>query len=679
MASFRVAVDIGGTFVDAVAVNPLAGETRIAKALTTPEDPTNGVLAAIEKLGVEFTDIDIFVHGTTLGLNAIIERRGSKVGLVVNEGFRDIFQIGRGALPPKDMYNIRYEPPAPLVPRRAIVGATGRIDAGGDLVRDLDEGALVETTRDLIEREGIEAIAVSFLYSFIDPEHEQRAADILRREFPGLVVSTGSSITREHREYERTCTVVLEAYIRPIFERYLGRLHEALGAKGFDGVFLTMRSSGGAMTIDAAKSAPLHSVLSGPAGGIIGSKNLAQTLDRPYVLTLDYGGTSLDACVIKNGEPDIVHETELDIYPALIPVFDIRCIGAGGGSIAWHDEGLLKLGPHSAGAVPGPIAYGRGGEQPTTTDAAVVLGYLHPGGFSDGEISLDVDAAERGLSDMIGAPLGLTALQSAVGVFNVIAAQTVTALRQITVERGMDPKDFSIVGFGGAGPMIAPLISIEMGIAEVIIPPLPSVFSAWGMILSDITTDISRTLIADLDDTSLARARGVLLEMENEITERLQAQQVAKDQMRLTPSLDIRYSGQSHTLNVPIAADSTVQNLAAAFHARHQERYGHHIDETLEIVNLRILGEGVLEKPAKSAPPDSQEGVTPVPYEMRRAYCFVLGSVTEFFVYKRSELCAGAMVDGPAIFEDGTSSTITFTGQTISVDADNNLIIRNAR
>lgn len=680
MSNFRIAVDIGGTFVDAVAFNTQTDDIRLAKALTTPEEPSRGVLNAVESLGVDMADVSIIVHGTTLGLNAIIERRGAKTGLITNKGFRDIFEIGRGNLPDYEMYNLSYQPPAPLIPRRSIGEVAGRLNTYGEELIPLDEKGLIETARGLIEAGELKSLAVSFLYSFLDPAHEQKAKALLREHFPDVVISAASDIVREHREYERSCTAVLEAYIRPIFERYLDQLQTELAERGFAGTFLTMRSSGGAMTAEVAKSSPLHSVLSGPAGGIVGASHLAQTLKRDFVLTLDTGGTSVDACVIKNGAPDVIHETMLDIYPALIPVYDIRCIGAGGGSIAWTDTGLLKVGPKSAGSVPGPIAYNRGGTEPTTTDAAAVLGFLHPSSFEGTSITLDAEGAARGIEDRLGDTLKLSAIEGASGIFRVIAAQTVGALRQITVERGLDPKDFTIVGFGGAGPLVATLVAHEMEISEVIIPQFPSVFSAWGMMSSDIMTDVSRTFIAELTDDTLKQAFDLFDALGAEAKDLLVAQGMPEEKQQLHRRLDMRYVGQEHTLSVALTDTMSTKDLSDAFHKLHLERYGHQIDESLEIVNLRVGGVGLLDKPRMA---QLDERVTPGtvadPVSERDAYCFVKNAMTRFGIYRRQKLSSGHVIKGPAIIDEGTCSTVVYSGQTVSVDDYGCLVIRTAQ
>ena len=507
MKPYRLAVDIGGTFVDAIEFDVSNQSVRLEKSPTTPQEPWKGVLDALEKLGTDLKQASLFIHGTTLGINAILQRKGELTGIITNEGFRDIFEIGRANVPAEHMYNFRYEKPVPLVKRRHTAGVPGRINVKGEVVEELDEKALLEAARTLVEDHKIRSLAVVFLHSYKNPEHEQRAARLLRENFPQVAVSISTDITREYREYERTSTTVLDAYIRPIYEEYVDRLKEELASRGFDGKFLITRSSGGAMTAEVARRSPIFTVMSGPAGGIVGAAHIARTLGKNRLISVDFGGTSLDSCLIEDGKPVLMHEADLEHLPALIPIYDMRSIGAGGGSIAWLEEGLLKVGPQSAGAVPGPIAYGKGGTEPTTTDAALALGYLDPKKFLKGRMELDVEASRQGIERVIAKPLGIDVLEAATGIFDVVMATTVGAIREISVERGYDPTEFTLLAFGGAGPMFAPLLAREMSIPETIVPLAPSAFSAWGMLMSDLAADFSRTDVQVLEEYDLENWR----------------------------------------------------------------------------------------------------------------------------------------------------------------------------
>jgi N-methylhydantoinase A len=674
MKRYRIAVDIGGTFVDSVAFDR-QGSTRIAKASTTPGEPERGVLAALAQLGVDLTEVEVFVHGTTLGLNAVLQRRGARTGILTNSGFRDIFEIARTNVPSTAMYDFAYQRPAPLVARRDRLGVDGRLNASGEVVTPLDLDGVRAAAAQLVAQ-GVEAVAICFLHGYRNPEPELAAAELIRREFPQLTVSPAADITREYREYERTATAVLDAYISPIFHAYIGKLSKALTEAGFTGQLLVMRSSGGAMTADAAERAPLHTVLSGPAGGVVGAAHLAHVLGRDKMLTLDYGGTSLDASVIEHGEPLVMHEASLETFPALIPIFDIRCIGAGGGSIAWVEEGLMQVGPKSAGADPGPIAYGRGGQEPTTTDAALLLGYIDPDAFLGGALKLDIDAARAGMQSMVAAKIGVSVEEASAGVFDVLVARTAGAIREITVERGRDPAEFSMLAFGGAGPMIAPLIAREVDNAELIVPTLPAVFSAWGMLMSDLVTDLAQTDIRMVDQADQPAIEAAFQDLDKRVRGALSSQGVASADQTVERLLECRYLGQEHSLQVPAPAPLDLEAIRTRFGALHASRYGHAMGGAVQAVTMRVRGKGRLSKPELQRLKPSVEPVESARISVRQAYCFAKRTMTAFAVYDRLKLAPGHAFPGPAIVEEGTSTTVIHADQDLYVDDFGHLIIR---
>jgi len=675
MRRYRVAVDIGGTFVDAIQFDRETGSIKLAKASTTPRHPVDGVIQALEKLSANLNEAEIFVHGTTLGLNAILERKGAITGIITNQNFRDIFEIGRADVPPDHMYDFMYERAPALVKRRCRLGVPARVNAKGEVITPLDETALEAAANKLIES-GAQSIAVSFLHSYKNPEHERRAADLLRAKFPNIAVSISSEITREYREYERTATVVLDAYIRPIFESYIAELETAIENKGFVGLFLVMRSSGGAMTSRAAKVTPIFTVMSGPAGGIIGAAYIAQTLNKTRLLSLDYGGTSLDASVIEDGYPLVMHRATLEHFPVLIPIFDIRCIGAGGGSIAWVQEGLLQVGPQSAGAVPGPIAYGKGGVEPTTTDAALVLGYLDPDNFLGGAITLNARASLTGVESRIAKVLGTDAVAAAAGVFDVLIARTVGAIREITVERGKDPKDFSLLVFGGAGPMIAPLLAREMAIPEMIVPNVPAAFSAWGMLMSDLASDASQTNIQPLLEDYMGTVTAGFRDLEEKAKTALRQQGIEDHRQTLHRTLECRYVGQEHTLEVPVNGMHSAEELRKSFDSLHEARYGHATPDVVQVVTLRVRAGSRLEKPSLSKLPKASSTTAAAFRGRRPAYCFARREISEFEVYGRSLLAPGHTILGPAIIDEDTSTTVIHSDQQLVVDDYGQLIIK---
>lgn len=672
----RLAVDIGGTFVDAIQMDRQTGRVKFRKASTTPGHPAEGVLNAVANLGTPLPQCDFFIHGTTLGLNAILERRGAVTGVVSNEGFRDIFLMGRSDVPEDHMYDFRYERPPGLVRRRHTSGVVCRLDYKGNTVQDLDEPSVLEAGRYLVEEQGVQALAICFLHSYRNPEHERRAAEILRAAYPHVTVSISTDISREYREYERTSTTVLDAYIRPIFERYIDELEGAFRDRGFLGQFLIMRSGGGGMTSAAAKEVPIHTVLSGPAGGIVGAAQVARELSRGNLISLDIGGTSLDACVIEGGAAVAVHEAKLEHYPLLIPIYDIRTIGAGGGSIAWVHEGLLKVGPRSAGAEPGPICYGRGGTEPTVTDAAVILGYIDPERFLEGEMRLDLESAARALDEKVGRPLGLSTEQAAAGVFSILLVKTVGALRQITVERGYDPRAFSMLAFGGGGPLVAPLIAREMQVKEVIVPQAPAAFSAWGMLNTDLVDDFSRTVLRILDELDMAELEDLFRTLEAAAVESLTAQGVEGSEVALLRQLELRYYGQEHTLTIEVGRQLSPQAIREAFDRQHESRYGHAMRDMIEILNVRVRGLGAFDKPAMPKLPALEGGVERALLERRSAYCFAKNGPADFGVYLRGKLAPGDVILGPAIVDEGTSTTVVFSDQVIEVDEFGHLIVR---
>lgn len=671
---FRLAVDIGGTFVDAVELDQRDGTVRLGKSPTTPDRPWEGVLGALEQLGTPLPKVDVFIHGTTLGLNAVLQRRGVRTGIITNAGLRDVFLIGRANVPDRSMYDFQWQQPEALVRRRDTVGVPGRLDYLGRELEPLDEDALRAAARRLAD-DGVEALAIVFIHSYRNNAHERRAAEIVRAELPDLQVSVSSEIVREYREFERTSTTVLDAYIGPLVTGYVDRLEAALRERGFRGRFLIMRSGGGAMTADHARSAPMHTVMSGPAGGIIGSAYIGEVMARDELLTFDAGGTSLDLCVIDRGRPVVRHEASLERYPLLMPTFDIHTMGAGGGSIASVQSGLLKVGPQSAGADPGPIAYQRGGTEPTVTDAAIALGFVDPETFLGGRMPLDAEASLRGIEERVGAPMGMDSKRAAVGIFNVVLARTAGKVREVTVERGRDPQTFSLLVFGGAGPLLGPLLARELGIRELIVPIAPSVFSALGMLAAEVTDDHSRTALRSLDSFSLKELEEHFTELEQRATASLQAQGVPADSIVCERTLDMRYQGQEHWLSLSAPSPLDLTALATAFHAEHDVRYGHVIDSPLQVLNVRVRGRAQTHQvPLRSIEVGDDDPARALLGE-RIAWCFARQCELGFRVFDRQLLRAGDVVEGPALLEEGTTTTVVMSDQQAKVDPYGNLIV----
>jgi len=670
----RLAVDIGGTFVDAVFFDVPTGGWRLEKSFTTPGNAAAGVNDAIRRLGIDGHDIDSFIHGTTLGLNTVLERKGAVTGILTNAGFEDIFEMGRYNRTRAQMYSLDYDTAPPLVPKRMRRGIPGRLNAAGEELQALDEDAVRTAVRGLVEDWHVTAIAVCYLHAYKNPGHERRTAEIVRAEWPELAVSISSDIVREYREYERTSTTVVNAYIQPIFRRYVRALERTLSEQGFTGSFYITRSGGGALLARDSVDVPIHTIFSGPAGGLIGAARLSTLIDRPDLIAVDIGGTSTDACVIRGGAPTLKYEAALERLPLMIPTYDISTIGAGGGSIARVESGLLKVGPQSAGAEPGPICYGRGGTAPTFTDAAVVLGYIDPGQFLGGEVRLDDAGARAGLEAQVARPLGLTTTEAARGVFDVLLARTVSAIREITVEQGLDPREFSMLAFGGAGPMFVPLVGRELGVREIIVPQAPSVFSAWGMLMTDLVQEYAQTFVGLLADIGIARVHAEAARLADTARADLDRGGFAEADHAIETEAALRYFGQEHALEVPVLANDSTDDLRSRFDALHRRRYGHAMADPVQLVHLRVRGIGRNRQPELQTVPKRASGA-PTRRTTRPAYCFTRRKIVEFAVYPRETLRAGDNVTGPAIVEEPTTTLVYFSDQEARVDGYGHLFI----
>src|SRR5579875_1080438 len=674
-ARYRIGIDTGGTFVDAVEFNEQTGAFRLAKSPTTPSDPSIGFMDAIEKLGTPLKQTYLILHGTTLGVNAIIQKKGARTGIISNEGLSDIFEIGRGDVPAESEYDYNYLKPPSLVRRRHTAGVPGRINSKGEIVRDLDEDSVRKVSKSLIDNEKVESIAVSYLHSYKNPSHEKRTDKIISQLYPDVTVSISSDVVSEYREYERTSTTVLDAYVKPIVEKYLKKLERMLASRGFNGTLLIMRSDGGVMTASAASRSPISTVQSGPSGGVVGAIYIAELQKRRKVITMDIGGTSLDVCVVENGLANVVHQTEVEHYPLLLTMYDIRSIGAGGGSIAAVKNGLLQVGPESASADPGPMCYGKGGNSPTVTDASVVLGYIDPLRFLGGDMPLKPALSRRGIEDQIAKPLGVSLYDAAAGIMNVTITNSMGAIRQITVEEGRDPAEFSMLSFGGAGPLFASMLAKELNIPEVVVPNAPAAFSAWGMLMSDITYEVSQTHISLLEDMSLDSLLELYSPLEAKVKTALSQQKAPYKDIKISRRVELRYFGQEHSLEVRLDNTRSVEEVRKAFDELHLKRFGHKLKDQVELVNLRARGIGTLEKPQLRRL-RTKYGHRPRVVERRKAYCLLTDRIKPFTVYDRSSLLPKDVLNGPAIIDEGVTRTVLHTGQNLIVDDFGNLVIK---
>jgi N-methylhydantoinase A len=686
-AGIRMAIDIGGTFTDATLIDEESGAVSIAKVLTTPADPSEGFMAAVGRAlaegGVEATQVQFVVHATTVATNAIIEGKIARSGFVTTEGFRDLLEIARQVRP--SLYDTQFEKAPPLVPRDRAVGVRERLGPAGEVLTPLDDDSVREAAA-LLRREQVESVAVCLLHSYVNPAHEQRVGEILAEELPGVPVSLSAEVAPEFREYLRASTTVINAVIRPVVERYLARIESRLAEAGVRAKLLVMQSSGGVFSSDAAARKPVFMVESGPAAGVIASAYLGETLGKPDILSFDMGGTTAKVGLIQGGQPSVTKDynvgghagagiggMSLSGYPVRTPVVDLVEIGAGGGSIAWVDSGgLLRVGPRSAGADPGPVCYRRGGVEPTVTDANVVLGRLNPGYFLGGEMGLDIDGARVAIEERCAKPLGLDVTAAAYGIVEIANAAMVNALNLISVQRGYDPRDFVLVGFGGAGPVHANAIARDAEMPTLLIPRSPGIFSATGLLTTDLKRDAATTIMRRLDELDPAEAEATFVELEAAGRTELQHEGVADDAIEFVRQIDLRYVGQSYELTIP-AGDGLLER----FHAEHDRTYGFAApEEPVEAVSLRLTSVGRIAKPpARKLDP----GGAPEPKERRPVYYAEADGYVDCPIYDRYALPAGARLAGPAIVEEFDSTTVVHPGFSVSVDETGNLIIERER
>ncbi|GAA1177064.1 hydantoinase/oxoprolinase family protein [Pseudonocardia alaniniphila] len=676
MARYRVAMDIGGTFTDVVTYDDEAGAFTASKASTTPEDLSEGVVSGLAAVVDAPADISFLVHGTTQGLNAFLERRGVPVLLLATSGAEDSYHIARG--PRTRLYDLHYRKPEPLVPRRDTVGIGGRLAVDGTELEPLDEQAVRDAAVAARER-GLGAIAIAFLFSYQNPAHELRAREIVLEELgEDFTVSLSHEAAKEWREYERTSSAVVESYTGPIVRRYLSNLESRLRERGLAVPLHVMQSSGGILTADSARHRPLQTLLSGPVGGAIACAELSRAAARPNLIGIDMGGTSFDVSLIVDGEPDVSAEAHLEGLPMLMSVVNIHTVGAGGGSVAWVEAGGLRVGPRSAGARPGPACYGRGGTEPTVTDANLVLGRIDPDGFAGGSMSLDVDLAVAAVEGL-GAQFGLDAVAMAEGVCDVANSKMAQAIRTITVSRGVEPRDSSLVAFGGAGPMHAVFLARELGIAETIVPRFPGAFSAWGMLQTRIRKDLTQpyfSLDADLDGAGMA---AVLAGIERDALATLGEEGVPEQDRAVSHAVDIRYEAQEYTLTVPLtdaaepAGADFLDVIARRFADMHKSRYGHaNLGAPIEFVTLRTTAFGDLGRPEPQKWPLAES--PEFPHEVRQV--IFDGEARDTVVVRRDDLLTGHGLTGPAVVVEDTATTVVPPGYELTVDELGSMIIR---
>ncbi|MGE5791102.1 MAG: hydantoinase/oxoprolinase family protein [Bacteroidota bacterium] len=658
-----VGVDVGGTFTDAVYFDDRTGELRWAKAPSTPAAPAEGVLAAIRRNEVDLRSTERFVHGITIGTNAILERKGAPVWVLTTAGFRDTLEIARTNR--TVLYDIKTLKPAPLAPRRQVIEIGERVLADGSVARPLD-AAEVRAAGERLRAEPPAALAVCFLHSYANSAHEAQAADLLSALLPGWFICHSAGVLPEMREYERFSTAVLNAYIGPVTKAYLDSLAGALRAQGYGGAVYLMTSSGGIVTAERAARFPVHTVLSGPAGGVAAAVHLGGLLGLRNVITYDMGGTSTDVCLIDDLNVPVTSEQFIGGLPIRTPQIEINSVGAGGGSIAWVDTGvILKVGPRSAGAVPGPACYGQGGTEPTVTDANLALGRLSPALKLAGSVALEEDLARRAVSRVAEAVAGLDLPRAADGIVRIAVARMVSAIKEISVARGHDPRDFALMAFGGAGPMHAAFVAEELEMSRVVVPLRPGNFCAFGALISDIRHDHVRTHRLELGAGDPAALERRFAQLEDDARAAMIAEGMPAGAITTLRSAGMRYRGQSWDLVVRLPARvESLTDLAQRFHAAHEQRYGYRAADPVEIVSVRVAAIGRVNRPALAEWPAA--GALEAALRERRRVYFD-GRDHDVPVYVRDRLPRGARFDGAAIVEEMGAVTVVPPGWRVEV------------
>ncbi len=682
----RVATDVGGTFTDLVRfdIDPESGQSRVtaAKTSTTPPDFERGVLAVLRKAEVPFGEITFLAHGTTLVINALTERKGAKVGLITTEGFRDTLEIGRGNRP--DFFNLHYEKPKPFVPRYLRRELPGRMSYRGEEMRPLDlapvEGIIADFRAD-----GVEAVAICFLHSYANAAHERAAEAEVRRLWPEVHAVSSHNIAREWREYERTSTTVLSAYVQPAAERYLMRLSEGLSSQGFKGSPYVMQSNGGVDSLDATARTPITMIESGPSSGVWGAAELGRLIGDQSIIALDIGGTTAKCSLIDHSNIKIVTDYWIERdgtsagYPVMVPVVDIVEIGNGGGSIAWVDDvGKLHVGPQSAGASPGPAAYGIGGREATTTDANLWLGRINRDYFCGVEMTADIDAVEDVLRGL-GRRLGLGADEAAVGIVRIANNNMVNALKLVSLNRGFDPRDFTLVAFGGGGGMHAVALARELGVSKVVIPADAAVFSAWGMMMSDLRRDYVVTRLADLVAENATAIENTLAETEDAARAQFRSEGVDPARLSFRRFGKFRYQNQENTTEVALADGAVtprrIAEIRRAFEAEYEREYTYRLDAPVEMVGIHVTATAEVgrmaikrKRPGRASADEARKS--------SREVNFAEEGVLESAIYDGRKLLPGMRFPGPAIVEDAASTIVVHQGNQVEVDGFGNIVIR---
>jgi N-methylhydantoinase A len=681
-----IGVDIGGTFTDTVAYDAARRQLYAVKVPSTPADPVvgfaEGVRRVLRQAGIAAPGVERIIHGTTVGTNTLLERKGSRLGILMTEGFEDTLIIGRQKR--TDMYDLFIDPETPLFlcPRRRIRGVPERLDAEGRVLRALDEDRLLAQVRELVERHGVDSLAVCYLFSFLNPAHERRTRDLVARHYPRVRVSLSCELDPRFREYERLCVTAFDAYIGPIMERYLTRLEGQVRDLGVGGRLQVMHSRGGITGTAMVLRGAVRTVLSGPAAGVIGGQYLGERGGARDLITLDIGGTSCDVALVQAGRPLLSTEGQLEKYPIRLPMVDVHSIGAGGGSIARVVEGgALRVGPASAGATPGPACYGQGGREPTVTDASLVLGYLNPAFFAGGELKLDPDLAHRAIRERVAGPLGLDVTRAAWGIHRIVNSNMAGALHLISVKRGYDPRQFALMAGGGGGPVHAGRLAEALNIARVLVPATPGLLSAFGLLVARVEHEHATTFKAVSGQVDPGALTAAYADLERQVRARMAEEGVPLDRVETRRYAELRYVGQSYELEVPVSGGALgpgeVEAAAAAFHAVHDRVYGHQEPTCpVEFVTLRVVESfplPAIDLGANGSVPagdlaGASKGVRPAYFNPDDGYVATP-------VYDRSRLGPGSRLTGPAIIEQADTTSLVYPGHACRVDPQGMLVM----
>jgi N-methylhydantoinase A len=679
--SWMIGVDVGGTFTDFFAFNDATDRIVLHKVPSTPANPAQAVISGLRELGslhgIDLAEIARLSHGTTVATNALIQRRGGKVALVVTEGFRDLIEIGRQIRP--KVFDLQADYPAPLVPRELRFEAAERITADGSTVRALNPQAL-DTLVKQIGQAKPDACAVCLLFSFLNPLHEAMLRDAFAAAYPDMYLSISSEVQPEFREYERLSTAVLNAYLQPVMDRYLGEFAEGLSKAAPKAALGINQSSGGLMSVGRARHLPIRTALSGPAAGAVGAIHMARLSGLPDVISLDMGGTSADVALIRNYSAGTTFNKWIEGYPARIASLDINAVGAGGGSIAWFDrDGLMKVGPQSAGAQPGPACYGRGGSEATVTDANLVLGRLSPRGLLGGGMALDESLARKAIAPL-AERLGFSVERTAHGMLGIVVANMVRAIRAVSVERGHDPRSFALLPFGGAGPLHATDVAKSLGICRSLVPFAPGILCAQGLIVSDLRETFVRTAVTPLTETRMMDLGALISELKAQATDWFDDEKIEKTSRSIEVVLDARYVGQNFELAIGLGGAEPLPaagEIKQRFLAEHERAYGfHNPADPIEIVNFRLIAVGKLRQP--EARPSAARTSGKAEPASRRQVWFAADSAQDTPVYDRATLMPGDTIAGPAVIEQLDSTTLLFPGDRASVDPYLNLLVDTA-